>query len=138
MSLVSGLQTDQVWVPMPNSAYDNTWTEVKLVNTHNFKGVTYWWVEAKSKANFTSLESLTASGIKTNFVRKPAFYQVGKTYKFRNVGRSDTWKILDLYTVNRAAYGDKMKAVAKMVTDSGYEDIQCLTPGDFERMVEVK
>ena len=67
------------------------------------------------------------------------FYRVGKTYMFKNVSREDTWKILDIYEVSRPSFGDnKVKAVAKMVTAKGYEDIQTLSQSDFERMVEVK
>lgn len=136
MSLVSGLKAKEVWLPRVGSIYNPTFKEITLVNTHQFKGVTYWWVEALSKSGFTTLESFTASTIKTNFDLKPSFYQVGKTYKFRNVGRDDTWLVLDVYQVSTPAYGDKVKAVAKMTTANGLQDIQTLTQGDFARMVQ--
>lgn len=66
------------------------------------------------------------------------FYKVGKTYKFKSLNRADTWQILDVYEVSRPAYDSKVKAVAKMITDRGYEDIQTLSRSDFDRMVEVK
>lgn len=68
----------------------------------------------------------------------PSFYEVDQKYKFASGSRSDVWEILDIYQVDNPEYGDgKLKAVAKMITPTGTEDIQTLSVGDFERMVKV-
>jgi hypothetical protein len=69
----------------------------------------------------------------------PSFYEVDQKYKFASGWRTDTWKILDIYQVDNPEYGDegKLKAVAKMITATGTEDIQTLTMHDFKRMVKV-
>jgi hypothetical protein len=70
------------------------------------------------------------------YTGKDKFYQVGKTYKFPK--RGDVWKILDVYEVSKVEWHtEKIKAVAKMTTPDGFEDIQTLTLGDYERMVQV-
>lgn len=69
----------------------------------------------------------------------PSFYEVDQVYRFTSGLRTDTWKILDIYQVDNPEYGDegKLKAVAKMVTATGTEDIQTLGVHDFKRMVKV-
>ncbi len=70
------------------------------------------------------------------YTGKDKFYRVGKTYKFPN--RDDVWKILDVYEVSKTEWRtEKAKAVARMTTPDGFEDIQTLTLGDYERMVQV-
>lgn len=69
----------------------------------------------------------------------PSFYEVDQVYRFASGWRTDTWKILDIYQVDNPEDGDegKLKAVAKMVTATGTEDIQTLGMHDFKRMVKV-
>lgn len=76
-----------------------------------------------------------------HYVNVPTFFQVGKTYKFKERNgyqRPDTWKILDLYEVDNPAYGvGKYKAISRMTTEDDFQDIQTLSQHDFDRMVEV-
>lgn len=71
------------------------------------------------------------------YTGKAKFYRVGVRYKFDS-SREDTWLVLDVYQVTNPLYSwSKMKAVARMTTADGKEDIQTLTDSDFARMVQV-
>jgi hypothetical protein len=71
------------------------------------------------------------------YTGKDKFYRVGKRYRFDS-SREDTWFVLDVYQVTNPLYSwSKLKAVARMTTTEGKEDIQTLTLGDYERMVQV-
>jgi len=66
------------------------------------------------------------------------FFEVGKTYRFDNNSRTDTWTIQSVHELARPQFGEsKQKAVAIMTTKSGYQDLQTLSLPDFERMVQV-
>ena len=123
-------------VPSKFSTWAGKYSELKLVNATRFKGVTYWWVELTTKGGLTTLETFSIGDLRTFWVRKPGFYQIGKTYRFSKIGRADVWKILDVYAIDNPAYGDRVKAVGKMITAEGLTDIQTLTQNDFDRMVE--
>ena len=61
------------------------------------------------------------------------FFRLGKRYMLGN--RTDTWLVLDLYEVENPFYGrGRQKAIARMTTADGKEDIQTLNMDDFERM----
>lgn len=132
------LKEGEVLVPVKGTAWATRWKELRLVNSHRFKGVTYWWVEMTSTGGDAHLDTMSIGTLRTTWERKAKFYQIGKTYKFRNVGRTDTWTVLDIYTVDKVAIFDsKHKAVARMDTADGMQDIQTLSQADFDRMVEV-
>lgn len=72
------------------------------------------------------------------YTKVETFYKVGKTYRFSNGRRTDTWKIQSVHELARPQIGEsKWKAVAVMTTVSGYEDLQTLSKADFNRMEEV-
>lgn len=124
-------------VPSKLSTWAGKYSELRLINSTKFKGVTYWWVQLTTTGGLTTLETFSIGDLRTSWVRKPGFYKIGKTYKFKGGGRLDTWKILDVYVIDAPAYGSSVKAVARMVTPDGLMDIQTLSQDDFDRMVEV-
>jgi hypothetical protein len=66
------------------------------------------------------------------------FFKVGKTYRFDNNSRTDTWTIQSVHELERPQGGEsKQKAVAVMTAKSGYQDLQTLSLPDFDRMTLV-
>lgn len=133
MTAIVPLKEGEVLVPIDGSAWQSRWKEIKLISCHWFKNTTYWWVEMTDKSGSTHIDTMNVGTLRTNWERKEKFYKVGKVYKFPN--REDTWTVLDLYEVARPAYGNKVKAVARMDTPAGLSDIQTLSADDFRRMV---
>jgi hypothetical protein len=78
------LKAGETLVPMLQSAWREHWSSLKLVNEHKFKGVTYWWCEMTNKTGMTHLDTMSIDDLRTGWVRKSSFFELGKRYKFRS------------------------------------------------------
>lgn len=134
MSIVVPLKAGEILVPKPGSW--NSYTRVELKAEIEFKSMTFWSIVMTNKNGSQHLDTLREDVLREGWVRKPSFFQLGKTYGFKS--RQDTWKILDLYQLENGVFGDDKKAVALMTyKTNGKTDIQALSLDDFDRMVEV-
>lgn len=135
MTFSKPLKSGEILVPKAGSAF-KSWTQVKLMQSKYFKGQDYWWLEMMHKDGSTHLDTLSLTTLRSGWERKPSFFRVGVKYRFPRE-RADTWEILEIRQVdNPQPWSGKLKAISKMVTTEGYEDIQALSENDFRRMVE--
>jgi len=106
------------------SVYQTTRGVCEVIGLH---GNMAWMLDEHGK-RFEAVWSI----VESMWEKPETFFKFGKKYKF--AGRDARWEILDIYEVDEPIHYS-LKAIARMV-ENGKEDIQTLTPGDFERMVE--
>ena len=136
MSAVVPLAVGEILVPKPGSAWTYNYTQVKVLAVTEKNGRKYYWLEMSPKGgSSTFFDSLREDSMRSGWQRKPKFFQIGKTYKFKSGARADKWMVMDLYLTDNPVHSAN-KAVAWMVTSTGERDLQTLSQSDFERMVE--
>jgi hypothetical protein len=132
------LKAGETLVPTLQSVWRERWASLKLVNEHKFKGVTYWWCEMTDKSGMTHLDTMSIGNLRTGWVRRPTFFQVGKRYKFASDKLSRSlFDVIELHQNNKPRSPNyEVQALVRVTdTQSLTTYLTVLNREDFNRMV---
>ncbi|AZF95860.1 hypothetical protein SEA_OLICIOUS_73 [Streptomyces phage Olicious] len=129
------LKIDEILLPMEGSSWAlSGYKQLKLVAKTELGGTEQWWCEITSR-HATTMTTLSTYTLRQGWVRKPTFFQVGKTYTWSSGYSDETFLVKELFQIpNPQSRGEDVSAFA-VVTDSwGKQFGMSLSRSDFRRM----
>lgn len=134
MTAIVPLKIDEILVPIEGSSWDlNGYKQAKLVAKTELSDTEQWWCEITSRYA-TTMTTMSTRTLRTGWVRKPTFFQVGKTYTWSRYD-GETYLVKELFQIpNPQSRGEDVSAFAVVTNSWGKQYGMSLSRSDFRRM----
>ncbi|UJQ86908.1 hypothetical protein SEA_TREAT_73 [Streptomyces phage Treat] len=129
------LKIDEILVPKEGTTWDlNGYKQLKLVSVNKLAGTEQWWCEMTSRHG-TTMTTFSTYTLRKGWVRKPTFFQVGKTYTWNAGYGGETFLVKEIFQIeNPQSRGEDVSAFAVATNSWGKQYGMSLSRSDFRRM----